>query len=205
VRRLRIGVLTSTGRLTPVVRAAYENAVRRLRDAGLDVVEVTSDLHRRATGLSLLTMLSSSARRHAAAVRADPEGWSGEVRALLTLGGNLPAEVVDAGRAELTVATAALFAEHRIDVILTPTTPCTAPLRNAAAVDVGGRAEAVSAALTRFTAWASVTGMPAMSIPVATPGPLPSGVQVMAPHFLEHRCVGLGAVLEAAGGQFRRA
>jgi aspartyl-tRNA(Asn)/glutamyl-tRNA(Gln) amidotransferase subunit A len=195
-RGFRIGVLTSTGRLTPAVRRAYEDAVRRLAGAGPEVVEVTSDLPRRSTGLSLLTMLRSSARRHAADVRADPDGFSGEVRALLTLGEELPADVLASGRSELTAETAALFAEHRLDVLLTPTTPCTAPLRTAAAIDLDGRPEAVSAALTRFTAWASVAGMPALSIPVATPGPLPWGVQVMAPPGSEHRCVGLGALIE---------
>jgi aspartyl-tRNA(Asn)/glutamyl-tRNA(Gln) amidotransferase subunit A len=166
----------------------------------VDVVPVESDIPRRAAGLSLLTMLWSSARQHASAVRADPAAFGDEVRALLTLGEHLPGELLMVARTALSAASAELFARHRIDVLVMPTTACVAPPRDARTVEVGGRPEAVPAALTRFTAWASAAGLPGISVPVPTAGPLPSGVQVVAPPFLDHRCLALAALIEAEGG-----
>ena len=50
----------------------------------------------------------------------------------------------------------------------------------------------VSAALTRFTAWAAVTGMPAVSVP--SPGAeIPVGIQVMARPWREDLCARIAA------------
>jgi Asp-tRNA(Asn)/Glu-tRNA(Gln) amidotransferase A subunit family amidase len=197
VAGLRVGVLARPGRLAADVEQAYVGALEALRDEGADVVTCDSVLFRQAGSVSLLTMLISSARQHAAAVHADPAGFGGEARALLTLGEDLLQHegLIARARAALTAATAALFAEQRLDAFVTPTTPCTAPLRGADTVDIGGRPEAVSAALTRFNAWASVTGVPAASVPLPSPG-LPCGLQVMAPPRREDVCVRVARTLE---------
>jgi Asp-tRNA(Asn)/Glu-tRNA(Gln) amidotransferase A subunit family amidase len=201
---LRIGVLDRPGRLEPAVADAYHATVEALRGAGAIVVTCETTLAREATSVSLLTMLGSSARLHGAAVRADPRAFGSEARALLTLGEGLPAGVVAAARVALVARTAQLYAAHSLDAFLTPTTPCTAPSRRAAVVDVGGQEEPVPAALTRFTAWASAVGMPAISVPVSGRPGMPVAVQVMAPPRRERICAHVALLIEGLVTGVRR-
>lgn len=195
---MRVGILTRPGRLDAAVEAAFDETVESLRSAGVEVVECDTVLPRQAGSISLLTMLQSSARLHAATVRKNPDGFGGEARALLTLGESMSRAAVDLvnrARGALVAQTAKLFATERLDAFLTPTTPCTAPTRGAHDVEIGGRSEPVSAALTRFTAWAAAASLPAVSVPVPTSG-LPVGVQVMAPPHCEDICVRLAMTIE---------
>src|SRR5699024_1987926 len=97
-----------------------------------------------------------------------------------------------------TCALPILFARRRLDVIMPPTTPGIAPVREHTTVDIGGRPEPVAAALPRFTAWASATGMPAISVPVwpHSASRLPAGIQIMAPPHHEHMCVRAAQLIE---------
>jgi Asp-tRNA(Asn)/Glu-tRNA(Gln) amidotransferase A subunit family amidase len=142
-------------------------------------------------------MLLESAEHHAEAVRATPEGFGGEARALLTLGSELTEHLETAARGQATVRrrTANLFIEHGLVGVVTPTTPVVAPPRDAAHVELAGRRVPVSVALTRFTAWASAAGLPAISVPVVGHG-LPVGIQFMAPPAAEATCLALALVME---------
>lgn len=196
-KTLRVGVLARTGRLQPAVENDYRRMLDLLDAEGIILVPCDTPLPRQSTSMSLLTMLLDSAQLHASAVRANPRGFGGEARALLTLGEGLIADapVLDRGRHTLISQTAELFNTRHLNVFLTPTTACTAPLREAKTVDVGGKHEPVSAALTRFTAWASVTQMPAISVPLSD-DPLPSAIQIMAPPHHESVCADLALTVE---------
>jgi Asp-tRNA(Asn)/Glu-tRNA(Gln) amidotransferase A subunit family amidase len=195
---MRIGILARPGRLEPAVEAAFLDTVESLREAGVEIIECDTALARRAGSISLLTMLHSSAQLFSRSARQNPAGFGDEARALLTVGDAITdqdAQVLRQGRDTLVARTARLFAENRLDAFLTPTTPCTAPKRFAEDVEIAHRSEPVSAALTRFTAWASATSMPAVSVPAAAPD-LPIGVQVMAPPGHEETCVRLAFTIE---------
>ncbi|MHB1614762.1 MAG: amidase [Actinomycetes bacterium] len=203
---LRVGVLANPGRLDSAVGHAYRDTLRALAAAGVELVAIESSLWRQAGSISLLTMLLSSGREHAASVHAAPLSFGGEARALLTLGEQLDDDstraLVARSRRVLAAQTAHLFAEYRLDACITPTTPCSAPLREVDTVTVGGKDEPVPAALTRFTAWASTVAMPAVSVPaVSVPaagsgGELPVGVQIMAAPHDEHVCVHLALAVQ---------
>ena len=197
VRGLRIGVLQQTGRLDPAVAEAYHRTLADLERAGAHLVPCDTPLPRRAGSISLLTMLLSSAAQHAETVYADPTGFGGEARALLTIGDGLRphAPLIRRARDALASQTARLFTGERLDAFLTPTTACTAPPRGADTVELAGHSEPVAAALTRFTAWASTTAMPAVSVPVPSPD-LPIGVQVIAPPNREDVCVRVALTIE---------
>lgn len=197
VSGLRIGVLQQTGRLDPAVAEAYRRTLATLKRAGAHLLPCDTLLPRRAGSISLLTMLLSSAARHAATVYADPTGFGGEARALLTIGDELTthAALISLARGTLAAQTARLFTSKRLDAFLTPTTACTAPSRGAETVRFADRYESVSAALTRFTAWASATAMPAVSVPVPAPD-LPIGVQVIAPPHREDTCARVALSIE---------
>lgn len=194
---LRVGILARTGRLQPAVDEDYQRMLTALGDEDIELIACDTSLPRQSASMSLLTMLHDSARLHADAVRADPHGFGGEARALLTLGEELAGktDLLDRARGALIAQTATLFDTHRLDAFLTPTTACTAPLRGAHTVDVGGKTEPVSAALTRFTAWASVTQMPAISVPSST-DPLPAAIQLMVPPHREDTCAHLAFTIE---------
>src|SRR5699024_12582615 len=85
-------------------------------------------------------------------VPTQPEGFGPEARALLTLGEELTASsgLIAQAAQTLTAQTAELFARHRLDVIMTPTTPGIAPAREHTTVDIGGRPEPVAAALPQI-------------------------------------------------------
>jgi aspartyl-tRNA(Asn)/glutamyl-tRNA(Gln) amidotransferase subunit A len=195
---LRVGVLARPGRLQADVERAFGDTVDHLRGHGVEIVQCETALLRQAGSVSLLTMLRSSAALHAEAARANPGGLGGGTRALLTVGEAITthdAQVVCRARSVLVAQTARLFADNELDAFLTPTTPCTAPPRLADEVDIAGRLEPVSVALTRFTAWASVTSMPAVSVPVPSRG-LPIGMQLMAPPSHDDVCVSLALTVE---------
>ena len=202
VPRLRAGALASLGRVDPETAMAYEETVRQLEDAGVEVVRCETDLVHRSGSVSTLTMLLESATEHAAVVRKDPSAFGGEARALLTLGTGLTdqREPLLRARHVLRSRTHELFARLRIDAMLTPTTACVAPQRESRTVRLGDRDVPVATALSRFTAWASATGLPAISVPVPTPG-LPVGMQLMAREHDEAICLLLAGVLSPALGR----
>jgi 1-carboxybiuret hydrolase len=120
------------------------------------------------------------------------------VRALLTLGRPLASRAGDLARARtrLTDATLRLYAEHRLDAFLTPTTPCVAPRRDQPTVPLGGRQVPVTSLLARFTAWAATTGLPAVSVPAPGADGLPVGIQVMSRPFGEPLALALARGVE---------
>ena len=199
---LRIGILGDCGPLDEATATAYDLTLRRLRDTGAELVPCGTTLLREAGGLSLLTMLQESAALHAEAVAAGPDRFGGDTRALLTLGRPLQTRVAELGRARvrLAAATLQLYAEQRLDVFLTPTTSCVAPLRDATTVELGGRQVPVPTALARFTAWAAATGLPAVSVPAPAAGRLPVGVQVMTRPHREELGLRVAAVVEGLAG-----
>jgi aspartyl-tRNA(Asn)/glutamyl-tRNA(Gln) amidotransferase subunit A len=193
----RVGVPETLGPLDATVEASWHRALDALRRSGADIIPVRDVPLRAAGAVSLLTMLIESAEQHGAEVRADPSGFGGEARALLTLGAGLGAHrhVVESARAALRGATAEIFARHGLTAIATPTTACMAPHHHSETVILAGRTVPVAVALTRFTGWASATGLPAISVP--GPGDdLPVGIQFMAAPEGEATCLALATVLE---------
>ena len=201
VSGLRLGVLSEPGPLDEQTAEAYAAALRDLEENGAEIVPCRTPLIREAGGVSLLTMLQESADLYADVVDADPERFGGEARALLTLGRSLQdrAKALARARMRLMAATTQLFAEHRLDAFLTPTTASVAPPRNAATVSLDGRKVPVATALARFTGWAATTGFPAISAPGPGPG-LPVGLQVMARPMREDLCLRIAGAFESFSG-----
>lgn len=198
VRGLRLGVLTRTGPLDEATLTAYDEALVDLRRQGAEIVPVHTDALRWAGSVSLLTMLVESAALHAATVTAAPQDFGAEARVLLTLGRELAgdAPAVAEARRQLTAHTVALLDQHTLDAIVTPTTACVAPRRDRSVVTLGAKAVPIASALTRFTAWASAIGLPAVSVPLRTSG-LPVGLQVMARALDETTCARVARAVEA--------
>ncbi len=90
----------------------------------------------------------------------------------------------------------ALFAE--VDILLTPATPCPAPLLGQDMMTIGGASVPVRANLGLFTQPFSFIGLPAAVAPIPL-DPLPVGVQIVAAPWREVDALRVAAALEVAG------
>lgn len=196
----RVGVPSKVGALDGATAHGWAATLQDLRQAGVEVVTVdAAAVLRLASAVSLLTMLWESAHAFAPVADRDPAGLGAEARASVRVGlGFRDDEVatIDVARRTLRTATAALFDDHGLESVLTPTTACVAPPRGADIVELDGRTVPTAAALTRFVAWASAAGLPALSVPAASAGPLPVGVQVLGVPDDETTCFTVAHLLE---------
>lgn len=86
-----------------------------------------------------------------------------------------------------------------VDVLVVPATPCVAPTIGARTLRIGSREFPTGPALGWFTQPIAGTGCPALTVPVARPGRLPIGVQLVAWRHREDLLFRVAAKLEALG------
>lgn len=134
---------------------------------------------------------------HLASLRKRPADFDPMTRDRFIAAALLPSAVylrAQALRRMYRDAMRALFAD--IDVLVAPTTPTAAPLIGQDTVSINGATFPSRAHLGRFTIPFSIIGLPVISVPVSTPGPLPRGVQLVAAPFRESLLLQAAAFLE---------
>ena len=90
---------------------------------------------------------------------------------------------------------------EEVDVLVTPTTPITAPLIGQETVRYGDVEEPVLHAMIRCTAPFNATHLPALSLPCGfTPAGLPVGLQIAGRPFDEATVLRVGYAYEQATG-----
>jgi aspartyl-tRNA(Asn)/glutamyl-tRNA(Gln) amidotransferase subunit A len=162
-------------------------AARRLAEAGAEVVDVRLPLVRFAPAI-LMTLSLVEGAVLAPVLRERPDAIPESIRPLLHVGLALPAVLVERARlarAALGRATAALDA----DALLLPASIGRAPRR----ADPDDRAVRRA---SEVSALASVTGRPALTLPVAADGD-PVSVQLVGRPFADDALLDLAAALEA--------
>jgi AtzE family amidohydrolase len=87
----------------------------------------------------------------------------------------------------------------RVDVILAPATPVSAPLIGQETIEIGGKTVQMRPNLGLFTQPISFAGLPVAAVPVTRKGRLPIGIQVIAAPWREDLCLRVAAALESAG------
>ena len=163
------------------VRARFEDAVGRLRTAGVHLDEI--EIHHTAdiAPVYLHIVLADAAAYHATALETMPERYTPNVRVRLEMGRYVLAEDYVralAGREVLRREVDAALAQH--DALMLPTLPIPAPTIGAATVAVGSRTEPVRNVMLRLTQPFNVTGHPAISIPSGqTTSGLPCAAQLV--------------------------
>jgi aspartyl-tRNA(Asn)/glutamyl-tRNA(Gln) amidotransferase subunit A len=163
------------------VRARFEEAVGRLRAAGVHVDEI--EIHHTAdiAPVYLHIVLADAAAYHASALETMPERYTPNVRVRLEMGRYILAEDYVralAGRDVLRREVDAALAQH--DALMLPTLPIPAPTIGATNVAVGSKTEPVRNVMLRLTQPFNVTGHPAISIPSGqTSTGLPCAVQLV--------------------------
>lgn len=183
-RTLALGALGGyfTQSLAADVRAAFENALERLRTCGVRIeprtVQGTESIVETYTSISL----PEAAHWHAATLDERASDYQQPVRERLERGRTIAAvsylrAMDDRERLRRSVDAAL----EGCDALVLPTLPIVAPMLGAADVTMDtGETIPVRAAMLRLTQLFNVTGHPAISLPIESEG-LPVGMQLVGP------------------------
>ena len=181
-RTLALGALGGyfTQSLAADVRAAFENALERLRTCGVRIeprtVQGTESIVETYTSISL----PEAAHWHAATLDERASDYQQPVRERLERGRTIAAvsylrAMDDRERLRRSVDAAL----EGCDALVLPTLPIVAPMLGAADVTMDtGETIPVRAAMLRLTQLFNVTGHPAISLPIESEG-LPVGMQLV--------------------------
>ncbi|MGR3274829.1 AtzE family amidohydrolase [Acaryochloris marina NIES-2412] len=86
-----------------------------------------------------------------------------------------------------------------VDLIIAPTTPCSAPLIDQTSMELDGEMVPVRPHLGYYTQPLSFIGLPVLSVPIFLPGELPVGIQLIARPYDENTIFKAAMVLEQQG------
>jgi aspartyl-tRNA(Asn)/glutamyl-tRNA(Gln) amidotransferase subunit A len=90
---------------------------------------------------------------------------------------------------------------ERVDVLITPSSPCVANPHGVWEVELGGQSRTYRLAVTQYTRPWNLAGFPAIVLPAGlTAEGLPTSVQLVAPPFAEARLLAVAQALEAELG-----
>jgi len=170
----------------PLIDAAVDRA---LTVAEWPVLDVALPQWDRATADAAFLLVVEAWASNRDLVERDPEGIGVEVRTRLQMGAAPAATAVAAardGQRTWTDAMSALF--ERVDFLVTPTLSIFPP-----PLDAGG-----DLLTGRCTLPVNLAGVPALSLPVPTSGPLPASIQLIGPAGSEDRLLAAGLWLESA-------
>jgi aspartyl-tRNA(Asn)/glutamyl-tRNA(Gln) amidotransferase subunit A len=177
------------------VRDAVQHAAQVFAELGATVEEVSLNPAREAWSMYATILTADAAAYQRERLAENPSGFLPDVLEALQRGAQHAAtDYALARRTQVALhrKAEALFADY--DLVLLPTTPSAAPLRDEPASPTGVRLPP-----TLFTAFANVVGIPALSVPCGfTDDGMPIGLQLLAGHFAEARVLQAGYAFEAA-------
>lgn len=196
-RALRVGILAqaSLGNVEDGVTHALSAAVHAVRDDFLfHEIEIPMLADHVSIGFDL--MLPEATAWHRQFLETAEPAYDPDILTMLRSGLEVSAVTyLQARHARRTLQQQFARIFERVDVVVTPSTPYAAPLAAAPYFSwPDGTTEPLETSMCRFTAAASVTGLPAVSVPIGLSDGMPVGAQVIAP---AHREVDLLAVAEA--------
>jgi Asp-tRNA(Asn)/Glu-tRNA(Gln) amidotransferase A subunit family amidase len=182
----------------PAVVAGCDALLQQLETYGVrrrDIILPDLDASRVAHAITILAEMADAVASGYAEHRTD---FSLEIRGLLVLGRRLGAgDYRQAQRWRQRLLSHCLAAFDQVDLIVTPTTPCTAPPIAAAALTHGESNLSLVTELMRFATLANLTGLPAITFPAGyDPQGLPIGLQAMARPWQEATLLRLAWVAE---------
>ncbi len=183
-------------------RTAVDRVADELGARGATMATEPVRLDRAGAALAAASVITyaEAGELHLDRIRTERHRFDPIVRHRLVAAALLPADwYVRAQRVRRVWADelAAQFTDH--DVLLAPATPFVAPEIGTETVVIAGQHLAARPALGRLTQPLTPTGVPIGVAPVWPGGPLPIGVQIIAPPGHEARILAVLATLDAAG------
>jgi len=178
------------------VLQAVQKAAQVFEDLGARVERVSFPYALDAVMANGLMTPADAAAFHHQRVSDNPQGFGRDVLKRLQTGAAYTSTEYSLARRMQTILRCK-FIEffNDYDLLLTPTTPITAPIR--------GSADAVERArlLTRFTAPFNLTGLPALSVPCGwSSEKMPIGLQIVSKPWAESRVLLAGELYEQVRG-----
>jgi aspartyl-tRNA(Asn)/glutamyl-tRNA(Gln) amidotransferase subunit A len=196
----RIGVLRSWYEPTAdaEVIAAVDAALETFTTLGATVTDVEIP-HIELTACNTAIMLPEAFAYHEADLRETPELYAPQLRNRFLLGGLVLAhEYVQAQRARQILKAEVETVLREVDLLVTPTTPKTAPTFEQAYSEAYRRGP-------HYTSLYNLTGLPALSAPCGFDGSgLPIGLQIAGRPFAETAVLQAGHAYERAAGWYTR-
>lgn len=185
--------------LSGEVRVAFDGAVNDLRLRGASIIEKSLPGAAAVAQTYVNVLLPEAAAWHARYLETRSADYTPAVRARLESGRSIPAvDYLKARAARQTLRTAVDAALAECDALLLPSLPIVAPLLGASDVAIdaeSGDRMPVRAAMLRQTQLFNLTGHPAVSLPVRTPG-LPVGLQLVGRRGATARLLAVAAAVE---------
>lgn len=185
-------------------KGAGEAALSAL-DAVSAALDVTRDIALSHAGevrsaAYLITMAESGAL-HRETLKTRADDYDQDVRDRLLAGALLPAEwVVTAQKVRRAFAQEMVEVFRKVDVLLAPATPCTAPKLGEKWLNLSGDPVPLRPNIGVFTQPISAIGLPVVAVPVWPKGSaLPIGIQVIAPPWREDLALRVARHLERLG------
>jgi aspartyl-tRNA(Asn)/glutamyl-tRNA(Gln) amidotransferase subunit A len=173
------------------IEPEVENAVRRaigvLERLGATVEEVSLPQITHITGVHVCIVLSEAAAYHERWLRTRADDYQPDVRFDLEWGRLFMAsDYVQAQRVRELIRQDFARVLRRVDLLVAPTVPVTAPKAGDVTVKVRGQDELVIVAMIRLNRPSNHTGLPAISLPCGfTSDGLPIGLQLIGRAFEE--------------------
>ncbi|MBO9356340.1 amidase [Bordetella petrii] len=204
-RRLRVAVpqWRDDDPLSAGMRGALDEAVRALRDAGVECVAVASPypLLQRAGLLASVVLAAEAAALHQRWLRQHADGYGRQVRRRIARGLLVSGvDYYDALRLRAPFLRGYLRdVQGDADALLLPSTPDVAPRVEDTRSGDQARLERDFGRLSAWTRGINYLGVPALTLPVgAGAGGLPLGMQLVGPPLGEDRVLALGRLFQQA-------
>ena len=179
-RPLRLGIVRElfTDDLDETVANAFEDALRRLSEAGLVLAEASIE-HLRSAGPANRVIVSSEAYpiHSERLARLEEVGDTRVLKRIRAAEGFAPGEEADARAVRATAARTFAAHDGGFDAFLAPTIPVVAPLIADATADF----DRLNALMLRNPSVINFLDGCAASIPMGRPGDLPSGLTIFGP------------------------
>ncbi|MBI4198939.1 MAG: Asp-tRNA(Asn)/Glu-tRNA(Gln) amidotransferase subunit GatA [Chloroflexi bacterium] len=189
VRGLRAGVPKEHffDELEDGVRAAVRGAIAALEDLGVAVQEVSIPAVYQAAAISSTIQGAEAFTYHQRWLKERPQDYSPQVRERLLGRAVIPAvDYLFAQQARVRFIREFQKVMQKVDVLVIPTSPVTAPRVEQSTVVLGGQERPIEGLFSVLTRVFNIAGMPAISVPCGFDGRgLPVGLQIAGRPFEE--------------------
>jgi aspartyl-tRNA(Asn)/glutamyl-tRNA(Gln) amidotransferase subunit A len=200
LRGIHIGVPDSYyfDRLDPEVQTAVQRALLVCKRLGATVKKISIPLLPEASIAAFIILLAEGTATLEKWHRTRAKDLGDDVRSRLNLGAAIRApQYLKAQAVRRKIRENFCLALQKVNVILTPQLPITAPKLDQGGVSWGKQTEAVPSALTRFTRIYNLAGIPSLSIPCGfSAAGLPIGLQIAGRPFDERTVLRVGSAYE---------
>ena len=183
------------------VVSACKGAVEKMRELGADVIEVKiAELEECRVALMVNVLAEAFT-----STQVDIDKHFDEINRetlLAMLGGAMftAVDYINANKQRTRSVTFLTKLFEKVDLLVTPTVPCVAPLITPDSISDGKSDPPLSGKLMQFACLANLTGIPGMAMPAGlSEEGLPISLQLMAPWYQEGKLLTVAYALEKAG------